>query len=152
MKAKGSQLIQKILECVCAWVGAWSIIISSGKTLWLRWKLRGKEVKADFVELLPLLQLKVQDLTADGFADNVGAKYKFKYFIFTHTFISENYKPSNVWLHHFSSKFFQSNDLTLSDAPHPKPCDICVSTSSVFTLKIQVLIPRCSDRFSIWSG
>jgi hypothetical protein len=74
--------------------------------------------------------LKLQELTVDGFADNVGAKCELGYFIYPHTFISENYKPSNVWLQYFSSISFQSHDPLLSNAPHPKPCDICVSTSS----------------------
>jgi hypothetical protein len=82
-------------------------------------------------EFLSLLQLKLQELNVDGFADNVGAKCKLGYFIYPHTFISEDYKPSNIWLQNFSSNSFQSHDPSLSDAPHPKPCDICVSTSSL---------------------
>jgi len=97
---------------------------------WLKWKVREKEVKPDFAEFLSLLQLKLQELTVDGFADNVGAKCKLGYFIYPHTFISEDYKPNNIWLQHFSSNFFQSHDPSLSVTPHPKLCYICVSTSS----------------------
>jgi len=98
-------------------------------------------VKPDLAEFLSLLQLKLPELTVDGFADNVGAKCKLGYFIYPHTFIPEDYKPSNVWLQHFSCNSFQSHDPLLSDAPHPKPCDICISTSSIFTLKIEIVIP-----------
>ena len=100
-----------------------------------------KKTQPDLAEFLSFLRLKLQELTDDGFADNVGAKCKLGYFIYPHTFISEDYKPGNVWLQHFSSNCFQTHDSSLSDAPHPKPCDICVSTSSVFTLKIRILIP-----------
>jgi hypothetical protein len=38
-------------------------------------------VKPDLAEFLSLVQLKLQELTVGGFADNVGAKCKCGYFI-----------------------------------------------------------------------
>ena len=109
-----------------------------GRHILVKMKGQRKRGEVRLCRVSVSIQLKLQELTVDGFADNVGAKCKLGYFIYQHTFIYEDYKPNNVWLQHFFSNFFQSHDPSLSDAPHPKPCYVCVSTSSFLHIHPEV--------------
>jgi hypothetical protein len=128
--------------CMCVGRGMEHHNLQWEDIFWLRWKVREKEVKPDFAEFLSLYSWSCRSWLLMALLIMWELNISLD-ILFTHT--SEGYKPSSIWLQHFSSNSFQSHDPSLSDAPHPKPCDICVSSSSIFTLKIQIVIPWCSD-------